>query len=141
MELNKDRGPIFSRYDRDRSPNYSPVTDYADHGPTGEEMAFILAHKMSPGVAEPGDMAGGGHAYQEGSASLRSFLQLLAPTSTQNTPGHMLNSLDRGQQAAAWSYQHRNPRRTQAQSKAALIGIIIWFLFILAAMLMSVLPR
>ncbi len=56
MELNKDRGPIYSNYDRDRSRDYSPVIDYAAPPRSREEMEFMLAHKIAPDVAELGDM-------------------------------------------------------------------------------------
>ena len=46
MEFNKDKGPIFSRYDNDQTPNYSPVAERTKPPLSAEEAAFILAHKL-----------------------------------------------------------------------------------------------
>ena len=136
MELNKDRGPIYSRYDRDRSDNYSPVTDYAAPPRTTEEIEFILAHKITPTEAEPGDMRpGASHRYQEGTTPLPAFLQLLSNSMTPRAPNQAASLQNRGQQQTPWTYQNRNARKNQVQSKAALVGIIIWVLFIIVSML------
>jgi hypothetical protein len=138
MLFGKDRGPIYSHYDMDRPGNVDPVVDYAGHGWSTEDMAFIMSHKISPTQADPGDMnPGSGRTYAEQTASLRSFLQLESPSGTQASLGEAEVSPNQGQQPTSWSYQRRNTKRTQAGSKAALVGIIIWFLFILISMLMS----
>jgi len=125
MELNKEQGPIYSRYDRDRSVNYSAVVDYAAPPLTREEMEFILAHKITPTEAEPGDMRTGANRYQQAETPLPAFLQLLTNSMAQRTPGQTASLLN------------RNARKTQAQSKAALVGIIIWVVFIIISMLMT----
>ncbi|MHB8071920.1 MAG: hypothetical protein ACYDHF_08250 [Candidatus Cryosericum sp.] len=141
MLFGKDRGPIYSHYDMDRPGNVDPVVDFASKGWSQEDMAFLLAHKIAPGQAEASDMMGAGiRTRQEESSSLRAFLQLLAP-STQTGLNQSESSLSRGQQSTSSFFQQRNPRRTQSQSKAALVGIIIWFLFILISLLMSVLGK
>lgn len=141
MELNKDRGPISSRYDRDRSNDYSPVKDFADHGRSDEEMAFLIAHKITPTEADPEDMRrGGGQGYQEGVSPLPAFLQSLSNSMAQRTSDQGA-SVQNDEQQKPWSYQNRNARKNQAQSKAALVGIIIWVLFILASLLMNILKR
>ncbi|MBA4365848.1 MAG: hypothetical protein C0398_07630 [Coprothermobacter sp.] len=130
MELNKERGPIYSRYDRDRSTNYSAVIDYAAPPLTREEIEFMMAHKITPTEAEPGDIrTHGANRYQQAETPLPAFLQLLTSSMAQRTPSQTASLLN------------RNARKNQAQSKAALIGIIIWVLFIVAAMLISVLGR
>jgi hypothetical protein len=130
MELNKERGPIYSRYDRDRPGNYSAVIDYAAPPRTSEELEFMLAHKITPTEADPNDMRPGfSHRYQEAEAPLPSFLQSLSNSTAQRTSGQ------------AGNLQDRNARKKQAQSKAALVGIIIWVLFMLASLLFNVLGR
>ena len=141
MLFGKDRGPIYSHYDMDRPGNVDPVVDYASHGWSKEDMAFLTAHKITPGVAEAGDIPVAGRAGQQESAALRSFLQMLAPSATQTGAGLDQTSANNSRQPASWSNQHHNTRRTQAQSRAALAGIIIWFLFILLSMLMSAVRR
>lgn len=142
MLFGKDRGPIYSHYDMDRPGNVDPVVDYATHGWSQEDMAFLLSHKITPGHEEPSDLMGRGMSrQQQESASLRSFLQALAPPATQTGAGLDQTPTGPGRQSATWSSQHRNAKRTQAQSRAALAGIIIWFLFILLSMLMSAVRR
>ena len=86
MELNKERGPIYSRYDRDKSDNYKTVIDYAAPPRTSEEIEFMLAHKITPTEAEPGDMQPrAGQRYQQGTAPLPAFLQSLSDSMTQRT--------------------------------------------------------
>jgi len=53
VELDKEKGPIYSRYDHDRSDNYSAVIDYAAPPRTSEEIQFMLAHKITPNQADP----------------------------------------------------------------------------------------
>ena len=138
MELNKDRGPIYSRYDRDRSNNYSPVIDYAAPPRTSEEIQFILAHKITPTEADPGDMRpGASQTYQEGTTPLPAFLQSLSNSMAQRTAEQPVDGQNKANQAPYWAGQRRNTTRTEAQSKAALVGIIIWVLFILLFLLMS----
>jgi len=138
MLFGKDRGPIYSHYDIDRPGNVDPVRDYASHERSQEDVAFLLAHKVTPGhPEEAGDIPVAGRAGQQESAALRSFLQMLAPSATQTGAGLDQTSANNSRQPASWSNQHHNTRRTQAQSRAALAGIIIWFLFILLSMLMS----
>jgi hypothetical protein len=142
MELNKERGPIYSRYDRDRSDNYSAVIDYAAPPRTSEEIEFILAHKITPTEADPGDMRPGtSRRYEEGTTPLPAFLQLLSNSMTQRTPNQAASLQSRGQQQTPWAYQNRNARKNQALSKAALVGIIFWVLFMLVSMLFNVLGR
>ncbi|HWQ22067.1 MAG TPA: hypothetical protein VN478_05020 [Clostridia bacterium] len=142
MELNKDRGPIYSNYDRDRSRDYSPVIDYAAPPRSSEEMEFMLAHKIAPGVAEAGDMQSATtQRYQSGTAPLPAFLQALSDSMAQRTQGQAGNLQSPAQQKTSWSYQGRTAHRNQSQSKAALIGVLIWVLFILASMLMSIFGR
>jgi hypothetical protein len=130
MELNKERGPIYSRYDRDRPGNYSAVIDYAAPPRTSEELEFMLAHKITPTEADPNDMRPGvTNRYQEGTAPLPTFLQSLSNSMAQRTSGQ------------AGNLQDRNARKKQAQSKVALVGIIIWVLFMLASLLFNVLGR
>jgi len=138
VELNKDRGPIYSRYDRDRSNNYSPVIDYAAPPRTSEEIQFILAHKITPTEADPGDMRpGASRTYQEGTTPLPAFLQSLSNSMAQRTAQQPVDGQNKANQAPYWAGQRRNTTRTEAQSKAALVGIIIWVLFILLFLLMS----
>ena len=142
MLLGKDRGPIYSHYDIDRPGNVDPVRDFASHGWSQEDMAFLLSHKITPGHPEAADMMGATMSrQQQESASLRSFLQMLAPSTTQTGAGLDQTSTGTGRLSTAWPNQHRNAKRTQAQSRAALAGIIIWFLFILLSMLMSAVRR
>ncbi len=142
MLLGKDRGPIYSRWDMDRPGNRSPVTDYADHGRSEDEIAFILAHKITPAEVEPGDIPSGGmRARTHDSASLQSFLQLLSPSQTQGSPTDTGGIAGQSRQTSPWTAPRRNTRQTQAQSRAALIGIIIWILFILLSIVMSVLGK
>jgi len=130
VELNKERGPIYSRYDRDRADNYSAVIDYAAPPRTTEEIQFMLAHKITPNQADPNDMPPGvSHRYQEAGAPLPSFLESLSNSMAQRTSGQ------------AGNLQNQNVRKKQAQSKVALIGIIIWVLFMLASLLFNVLGR
>lgn len=139
MELNKERGPIYSRYDRDRSDNYSAVIDYAAPPRTREEIEFILAHKITPTEADPGDMwPGTSRRYEEGAASLPAFLQLLSNSMAQRAPNQAASLQNREQQQTPWAYHNRNARKNQALSKAALVGIIFWVLFMFLSMLMSI---
>jgi hypothetical protein len=108
MELDKEKGPIYSRYDRDRLENYSAVVDYAAPPRTSDEIQFMLAHKITPNQADPNDMR---------------------PSASQTY------------QASSWPGQRRNTKRTPAQNRAALVGVIIWFLFIVASMLMSLFKK
>lgn len=142
MELNKDRGPIYSRYDRDKSDNYKTVIDYAAPPRSSEEVEFMLAHKIAPSEVEPGDMRpAAGQGYQQGTAPLPAFLQALSDSMVQRTRGQAGNLQSPAQQTTSWSYQNRTARRNQSQSKAALIGVVIWVLFILVSMLMSIFGR
>lgn len=142
MELNKDRGPISSRYDRNRPNDYSPVKDFASHGQPDAEMAFLTAHKITPTEADPEDMRrGGGQGYQEGVSPLPAFLQSLSNSMAQRTPDQGASVQNDERQQKPWSYQNRNARKNQAQSKAAMVGVIIWVVFILASLLMNILKR
>ena len=139
MELNKDRGPIYSRYDRDRSNNYSPVIDYAAPPRTSEEIQFILAHKITPTEADPGDMRpGASRTYQEGTTPLPAFLQSLSNSMAQRTAQQPVDGQNKANQAPYWAGQRGHTRRTEALSKAALVGIIFWVLFMFLSMLMSI---
>jgi hypothetical protein len=125
MELNKEQGPIYSRYDRDLSANYSAVVDYAAPPRTREEIEFIMAHKITPTEAQPGDMRTGANRYQQAEMPLPAFLQSLSNSMAQRTSGQ------------AGNLQNRSGRRNQAQSKGAMVGIIIWVIFIIISMLMT----
>jgi hypothetical protein len=126
MELNKEQGPIYSRYDRDLSANYSAVIDYAAPPRTREEIEFMMAHKIAPGVAEPGDIRPGtANRYRQAEMPLPAFLQSLSNSMAQRTSGQ------------AGNLQDRSARRNQAQSKGAMVGIIIWVIFIIISMLMT----
>ena len=138
MELDKERGPIYSRYDRDRPGNYSAVIDYAAPPRTSEEIEFMLAHKITPTEADPGDMrTSATNRYQEAEVPLPAFLQSLSNSMAQRTAGQSVDGQNKANQAQYWAGQRRNTTRTEAQSKAALVGIIIWVLFILLFLLMS----
>jgi len=138
MELDKERGPIYSRYDRDRPGNYSAVIDYAAPPRTSEEIEFMLVHKITPTEADPGDMrTSATNRYQEAEVSLPAFLQSLSNSMAQWTAGQSGDGQNKANQAPYWAGQRRNTTRTEAQSKAALVGIIIWVLFILLFLLMS----
>jgi len=138
MELDKERGPIYSRYDRDRPGNYSAVIDYAAPPRTSEEIEFMLVHKITPTEADPGDMrTSATNRYQEAEVPLPAFLQSLSNSMAQWTAGQSGDGQNKANQAPYWAGQRRNTTRTEAQSKAALVGIIIWVLFILLFLLMS----
>jgi len=138
VELDKEKGPIYSRYDRDRPDNYSAVVDYAAPPRTSEEIQFMLAHKITPNQADPNDMRpGSSRTYQEGTTTLPTFLQALNASMAQRTAGQSVDGQNKTDQASSWSGQRRNTKRTPAQNRAALVGVIIWFLFIIFSMLMS----
>lgn len=142
MELNKERGPIYSRYDRDQSANYSAVVDYAAPPRTSEEVAFIIAHKITPNQVESGDMrTSASRTDQEGGAPLPAFLQLLSNSMAQRPSGRGGNLQGRTSSQVSWAGQRGNTRQTEAQKRVALVGVIIWVVFILAAMLMSLFGR
>ena len=116
MLFGKDRGPIYSRYDIDRPGCVNPVVDYAAPARSRDDIEFITAHKITPTLAEPSDVRPGtvysgiGHT-----ASLRSLVK-----SPQFPP----------------STGTANMRR---QSRAVLAAVILWILFILLSMLLSML--
>jgi hypothetical protein len=120
MELNKEKGPIYSRYDRDRPGNYSAVVDYAAPPRSNDEIQFMLAHKITPNQADPNDM--------------RPSSNRMVQDGTTPTP----NRVD---QTSSWSGQRQGAKRTPTQNRAALIGVIIWFLFIIISMLMSLFKK
>src|SRR5664280_1469691 len=137
MGLNKEKGPIYSRYDRDQPENYSPIVDYAAPPRTSDEIQFMLAHKITPNQADPNDMRpGSSRTYQEGTTTLPTFLQALNASMAQRTAGQS-DGQNKANQAPYWSGQRQGTKRTPAQNRAALVGVIIWFLFIVASMLMS----
>ena len=138
MELDKEKGPIYSRYDHDRSDNYSAVIDYAAPPRTSEEIQFMLAHKITPNQADPNDMRpGSSQTYQEGTTTLPTFLQALNASMAQRTAGQSVDGQNNANQAPYWASQRWNAQRTEAQRRAALVGVVIWVLFIIVAMLMS----
>jgi len=138
VELDKEKGPIYSRYDRDRPENYSAVVDYAAPPRTSEEIQFMLAHKITPNQADPNDMRPStSQRYQEGATTLPTFLQALNASMAQRTAGQSVDGQNETNQASYWPSQRRNTKRTPAQNRAALIGVIIWFIFIIFSMLMS----
>jgi hypothetical protein len=126
MELNKEQGPIYSRYDRDLSVNYSAVIDYAAPPRTREEIEFMMAHKITPTEAEPGDIrTGTANRYEQAERPFPAFLQSLTNSMAQRTPSQSASLLS------------RNARKSQAQSTGAMVGIIIWVIFIIISMLMT----
>jgi hypothetical protein len=142
MELDKEKGPIYSRYDRDRRENYSAVVDYAAPPRTSDEIQFMLAHKITPNQADPNDMRpGSSRTYQEGTTTLPTFLQALNASMAQRTAGQSVDGQNKTDQASSWSGQRQGAKRTPAQNRAALVGVIIWFLFIVASMLMSLFKK
>jgi len=142
MGLNKETGPIYSRYDRDQPENYSPVVDYAAPPRTSDEIQFMLAHKITPNQANPNDMRpGSSRTYQEGTTTLPTFLQTLNASMAQRTAGQSVDGQNKTDQASYWPGQRRNTKRTPAQNRAALVGVIIWFIFIVASMLMSLFKK
>jgi hypothetical protein len=142
MELDKERGPIYSRYDRDRPENYSAVVDYAAPPRTTEEIQFMLAHKITPNQADPNDMRPStSQRYQEGATTPPTFLQALNATMAQRTAGQSVDSQNKANQASYWPGQRRGAERTVAQRRAALVGVVIWFLFIIVSMLMSLFKK
>ena len=137
MELDKEKGPIYSRYDRDRPENYSAVVDYAAPPRTSDEIQFMLAHKITPNQADPNDMRpGSSRTYQEGMTTLPTFLQALNASMSQRTAGQSADGQNEANQASYWPGRRRNTKRTPAQNRAALVGVIIWFIFIIFSMLM-----
>jgi len=142
MELDKEKGPIYSRYDRDRPENYSAVVDYAAPPRTSEEIQFMLAHKITPNQADPNDMRpSSSRTYQEGTTTLPTFLQALNASMAQRTAGQSVDGQNKTDQASSWSGQRQGTKRTPAQNRAALVGVIIWFLFIIFSMLMSLFKK
>ncbi|HEY5001464.1 MAG TPA: hypothetical protein VII15_06470 [Candidatus Cryosericum sp.] len=138
VELDKEKGPIYSRYDRDRSDNYSAVIDYAAPPRTSEEIQFMLAHKIAPNEADPNDMRPGtSRTYQEGTTTLPTFLQALNASMAQRTAGQSVDGQNKANQGPYWASQRWNAQRTEAQRRAALVGVVIWVLFIIVAMLIS----
>jgi len=120
MELHKEKGPIYSRYDRDRPENYSAVVDYAAPPRTSEEIQFMLAHKITPNQADPNDMRpGSSRTYQEGTTTLPTFLQTLNASMAQRTAGQSVDGQNKTDQASSWSGQRQGTRRTPAQNRAA----------------------
>jgi len=142
VELDKEKGPIYSRYDRDRPENYSAVVDYAVPPRTSDEIQFMLAHKITPNQADPNDMRpSASQTYQEGATTSPTFLQALNASMAQRTAGQSVDGQNKANQASSWPGQRRNTKRTPAQNRAALVGVIIWFLFIVASMLMSLFKK
>jgi hypothetical protein len=138
VELDKEKGPIYSRYDHDRSDNYSAVIDYAAPPRTTEEIQFMLAHKIAPNEADPNDMRPGtSRRYEEGTAPLPAFLQSLSDSMAQRTAGQSVDGQNKANQAPYWASQRWNAQRTEAQRRAALVGVVIWVLFIIVTMLIS----
>jgi len=137
MGLNKDKGPIYSRYDRDQPENYSPIVDYAAPPRTSDEI-----QKITPNQADPNDMRPStSQTYREGTTPLPTFLQALNASMAQRTAGQSADGQNEANQAPYWAGQRRGAKRTPAQNRAALVGVIIWFLFIIVSMLMSLFKK
>lgn len=135
MELHKERGPIYSRYDRDRPGNYSAVIDYAAPPRSTEEIQFMLAHKIAPNQTDPGDMLPGvGRMSPESTAALPTFMQALL---AQRAADQSAANRSMAKQDISWAGSRGHQPRTEAQKRMATIGVIIWAIFILLAMLMS----
>jgi len=133
MEFNKDKGPIFSRYDNDQIVNYSPVAERMKPPLSAEEAEFILAHKLdvpdarrglgrfqSRAVLAPED------ASLAQAPALRDFGSTAGRPQTRRVPS---------------AAQGHNRPRTRAQQNAVTIGILIWILFILVSVLVSFFGR
>ncbi|MHB8107321.1 MAG: hypothetical protein ACYDH4_07830 [Candidatus Cryosericum sp.] len=120
MELTKEKGPIYSRYDHERPGTYSAVVDYAAPPRRNDDIQFILAHKISPGHADPNDMR---------------------PTPNRMVQEDTTSAPAKADQPSSWPGQRRSANRTPAQNRAALVGVIIWFLFIIISMLMSLFKK
>jgi hypothetical protein len=75
--------------------------------------------------------------YQEGATTPPTFLQALNASMAQRTAGQSVDGQNKANQASSWSGQRQGTKRTPAQNRAALVGVIIWFLFIIFSMLMS----
>jgi type VI protein secretion system component VasF len=80
---------------------------------------------------------GSSRTYQEGTTTLPTFLQALNASMSQRTAGQSADGQNKANQAPYWAGQRGHTRRTPAQNRAALVGVIIWFIFIIFSMLMS----
>lgn len=136
MELNKERGPIYSRYDRDRSDNYKVVIDYAAPPRSREENEFMAAHKMASNDSMPGSTWRGASRPSQGSGmGGATFMQTLL---AQRAADQVAGNRSMAKQDVSWAGQRGRTPQTQAQKKMAMIGVIIWAIFILLAMVMSI---
>jgi hypothetical protein len=135
MELNKERGPIYSRYDRDRSDNYKVVIDYAAPRRSREETEFMTAHNMPSNDIMPGSSWGSARRVsQSSSAAGSAFMQSML---AQRAANQVASDQSMAKQDISWAGQHGRTPRTDAQRKMAMIGVVIWAIFILLALLMS----
>ena len=101
----------------------------------------MLAHNITPNQADPNYMRpGSSRTYQEGTTMLPTFLQTLNASMAQRTAGQS-DGQNKANHAPYWSGQRQGTKRTPAQNRAALVGVIIWFLFIVASMLMSLFKK
>jgi len=133
MEFNKDKGPIFSRYDNDQTVNYSPVAERIKPPLSAEEAEFILAHKLDVPDARRGLSRFENRTVLEPEAA--SLSQAPALRDFGSTAGR---PQARGVPSAALE---RNRPQTRAQQNAVTVGILIWILFILLSILMSFFGR
>jgi len=136
-ELNKERGPIYSRYDRDQSDNYKVVVDYAEPPRSREDIQFMQAHNIAPNEAGPHDVFAGSHRPSHGSAAGgATFTQ--APSGpaelqiNRQVIGRWRSRMCRGPARAVTPMRQRH-RRGWHRSVAS-----SWLIFILLALLMSV---
>ena len=137
MEVNKDKGPIFSRYDNDQTVNYSPVAERIKPPLSAEEAEFILAHKLDVPDARRGLSRFQSRTVLEPEAASLSQAPALRDfgSSTERAQARHVQS------ASGSAAQRRSGPQTRAQQNAVTIGILIWILLILFSVLMSFFGR
>lgn len=121
------KGPIYSRSSLDRPGDRNSVIDYADRGRSREELAFMAAHGMTPGLLEPRSQQPDPLSSLQGTAAVPDA----AAKPSQRHP-------DAGPWSSAWVPRSRERQRTPAQQHAAMIALLVWSLFILLSILMSI---
>lgn len=133
MEVNKDKGPIFSRHDNDQIVDYSPVAERIKPPLSAEEVEFILAHKL-----DVPDARRGLHRFENRTGldpEAASLSQAPALRDFGATAGRT-----QARRAPSAAQEHSRPQ-TRAQQNAVTIGILIWILFILVSVLVSFFGR
>ncbi|MGB9666876.1 MAG: hypothetical protein ACPL2N_06165 [Candidatus Cryosericum sp.] len=137
MELYKERGPIYSRYDDDHSDNYQVVVDYAAPPRSREEREFITAHNIRSYDLRPGSGRAGA-APKAGTSTLSTYMQAMM---AQRAADQSAANRSMAKQDISWAGSRGHEPRTEAQKRMATIGVIIWAIFILLAMLMGIFGR